>query len=322
MARRVSRKRQAKLESSKKKVEGSYGGSAFDDQSSGELRLSTGSLGMDELTGGGIPMGKITLLWGVESGGKTLVAQKVVASAQGTCTKCKTPIEHQPIMPPRGSSDKEAKEHREGVIQCPHCYTMYHKDLAPPLIYADMPGVEPEDTEGMDPDTRYCAKCGEHLSIEEFLPAGDVSDFELATSGPFRCECGACEPMIVSWLDFERTFDPKWSEDTGVITDELLYKKPSYGEEGLEVALQLIIDGAADVIVIDSVAGIVSHKELQDSLHDSNMGKTARLMASFLRKWEVVCAEAKRTHDIEPTLILINQVREKIGVTMGSPSRS
>jgi recombination protein RecA len=98
-----------------------------------------------------------------------------------------------------------------------------------------------------------------------------------------------------------------------VDVDSLLISQPDYGEQGLEIADRLILSGAIDVVVIDSVAALVPKGELEGEMGDSKMGLQARLMSQALRK---LTATINKTNTI---CIFINQLREKIGVMFGNP---
>ena len=93
----------------------------------------------------------------------------------------------------------------------------------------------------------------------------------------------------------------------------LLISQPDYGEQGLEIADRLILSGALDVVVIDSVAALVPKGELEGEMGDSKMGLQARLMSQALRK---LTATISKTNTV---CIFINQLREKIGVMFGNP---
>jgi recombination protein RecA len=95
--------------------------------------------------------------------------------------------------------------------------------------------------------------------------------------------------------------------------DNLLISQPDYGEQALEIADRLILSGALDVVVIDSVAALVPKSELEGEMGDSKMGLQARLMSQALRK---LTATIHKTNTI---CIFINQLREKIGVMFGNP---
>jgi recombination protein RecA len=114
-------------------------------------------------------------------------------------------------------------------------------------------------------------------------------------------------------IDAEHAFDNAYAQKLGVDVDNLLISQPDYGEQALEIADRLILSGALDVVVIDSVAALVPKSELEGEMGDSKMGLHARLMSQALRK---LTATIAKTNTI---CIFINQLREKIGVMFGNP---
>jgi recombination protein RecA len=114
-------------------------------------------------------------------------------------------------------------------------------------------------------------------------------------------------------IDAEHAFDNSYAKKLGVDVDNLLISQPDYGEQALEIADRLILSGALDVVVIDSVAALVPKGELEGEMGDSKMGLQARLMSQALRK---LTATINKTNTI---CIFINQLREKIGVMFGNP---
>ena len=118
---------------------------------------------------------------------------------------------------------------------------------------------------------------------------------------------------ICAIIDAEHAFDSAYAQKLGVDVDSLLISQPDYGEQALEIADRLILSGALDVVVIDSVAALVPKSELEGDMGDSKMGLQARLMSQALRK---LTATIAKTNTI---CIFINQLREKIGVMFGNP---
>ena len=118
---------------------------------------------------------------------------------------------------------------------------------------------------------------------------------------------------IVAFIDAEHALDPVYAKALGVDVDELLISQPDYGEQALEIADTLVRSGAIDLIVIDSVAALVPKAEIDGEMSDQQMGLQARLMSKGLRKL------TGSLNKYKTTMIFINQVREKIGVTYGSP---
>jgi recombination protein RecA len=118
---------------------------------------------------------------------------------------------------------------------------------------------------------------------------------------------------MCAFIDAEHAFDSAYAKKLGVDVDNLLISQPDYGEQALEIADRLILSGALDVVVIDSVAALVPKSELEGEMGDSKMGLHARLMSQALRK---LTATISKTNTI---CIFINQMREKIGVMFGNP---
>ena len=116
-----------------------------------------------------------------------------------------------------------------------------------------------------------------------------------------------------AFIDAEHAFDASYAEKLGVDTDSLLVSQPDTGEQALEICDVLIRSGALDVVVIDSVAALVPKSEIEGDMGDSHVGLQARLMSQALRK---LTGTINRT---KTSLIFINQIREKIGVSWGSP---
>src|SRR5580765_4263555 len=118
---------------------------------------------------------------------------------------------------------------------------------------------------------------------------------------------------MCAFIDAEHAFDSSYAQKLGVDIDNLLISQPDYGEQALEIADRLILSGAVDVVVIDSVAALVPKSELEGEMGDSKMGLQARLMSQALRK---LTATISKTNCC---CIFINQLREKIGVMFGNP---
>ncbi|MCL1932591.1 MAG: recombinase RecA [Candidatus Azobacteroides sp.] len=118
---------------------------------------------------------------------------------------------------------------------------------------------------------------------------------------------------IAAFIDAEHAFDRSYAEKLGVDVENLWISQPDSGEQALEIAEQLIRSSAIDIIVIDSVAALTPKAELEGEMGDSKMGLQARLMSQALRK---LTAAINKTNT---TCIFINQLRDKIGVSYGSP---
>ncbi|MDG2123574.1 MAG: recombinase RecA [Verrucomicrobiales bacterium] len=118
---------------------------------------------------------------------------------------------------------------------------------------------------------------------------------------------------LAGFVDVEHALDPQYAKKLGVNMDELLVSQPSSGEEALRIVETLVRSNALDVVVLDSVAALVTKAELDGEIGDSTVGAQARLMSAAMRKLTSLIAKARTT------CIFTNQIREKIGVMFGSP---
>ena len=116
-----------------------------------------------------------------------------------------------------------------------------------------------------------------------------------------------------AFIDAEHALDPIYAEAIGCDVNDLLVSQPDTGGQALTITNKLIESGALDVIVVDSVAALTPAKEIEGEMGDSFVGLHARLMSQAMRK---IVANLNNSKTI---LILINQLREKIGVMFGSP---
>lgn len=121
------------------------------------------------------------------------------------------------------------------------------------------------------------------------------------------------EGGIVAFIDAEHALDPSYAQALGVNIDELLLSQPDSGEQGLEIAGKLIDSGAVDLVVIDSVAALVPRAEIDGDMGDNHVGLQARMMSQAMRK---LSASINKTKTIA---LFINQLREKVAVSFGSP---
>lgn len=118
---------------------------------------------------------------------------------------------------------------------------------------------------------------------------------------------------LAAFIDVEHALDPKYAQRLGVNLGDLLVSQPSSGEEALRICETLVRSNALDVIVLDSVAALVTKQELEGEIGDSTVGTQARLMSAALRKLTALIAKARTC------CIFTNQIREKIGVMFGNP---
>ncbi len=114
-----------------------------------------------------------------------------------------------------------------------------------------------------------------------------------------------------AFIDAEHALDVGYAAALGVRLENLLISQPDSGEQALELTECLIATGALDLVVIDSVAALTPRAELEGEIGDHQMGLQARMMSKAMRKLTALVARTGCT------VLFINQLRQKIGVTFG-----
>ncbi|MFP4673808.1 MAG: recombinase RecA [Opitutales bacterium] len=115
------------------------------------------------------------------------------------------------------------------------------------------------------------------------------------------------------FIDVEHALEPRYAKLVGVDLENLMVSQPESGEDALNITETLIRSGAIDIIVIDSVAALVSKNELDGQMGDSTVGLQARMMSQAMRRL------AAAINKSQCVVLFTNQIREKIGVMFGSP---
>ena len=106
------------------------------------------------------------------------------------------------------------------------------------------------------------------------------------------------------WIDTEMSLDESWFRKCGVNPDLLLASQPENGEAAIAIA-RACMEAGVDLVVIDSIAGMVPSAELSD--FDKNpMGWLARFINDSLSR-----LMSRLKHG--SALVCINQQRSSIG---------
>ena len=115
------------------------------------------------------------------------------------------------------------------------------------------------------------------------------------------------------FIDVEHALDPRYAKVVGVDLENLMVSQPESGEDALNITETLIRSGAVDIIVVDSVAALVSKNELDGQIGDTTVGLQARMMSQAMRRLTAAISKS------QCIVLFTNQIREKIGVMFGSP---
>jgi len=223
-------------------------------------RIPTGIWSLDKATGGGLPVGRFTQVFGWESTGKTTLYVRAIAEAQRICGNCYQPAE-----------------------------------------------LGPGEVITIDPLTNKVVSVESQVVVD--------------------CPCGHPRSLTMAWVDQEGTWDPAWATAHGVFPERLIMSWPEFAEEAVDIVEGLILSRSADIVVLDSVAAMSPSVEVKDSAQDfsGHPGTHARIMGTALRKWNSAIQSMNRiarSQDDEyrvPSIWLVNQLREKIGVKFGNP---
>jgi len=268
---------------------------------------------MDAAMGGGFQAGGFHLLWGWEAGGKTTTALKALSNAQKMCAKCTTFIQPSLLVEPIDEPDEWLSKR----WQCQSCFAPYHEDERPISSLYDWTKEEGGDTKGIDKAHVICVECGVHGSKDDvFGKLGEKDNWD-RIEGDANCECGANEPSIGLFVDFEGRLDLEWAQALGVDSSRMLLEEPEYGEAGVDVIRECIGQGVVDFVVIDSISHITASAEIDATSEDAVVGTSARLVNRFLRQLPGLQHRARNDWGVRPTVIGINQVRHKIGTFGG-----
>jgi recombination protein RecA len=115
------------------------------------------------------------------------------------------------------------------------------------------------------------------------------------------------------FIDVEHALDPRYARVVGVDLEKLMVSQPESGDDALNITETLIRSGAIDIIVVDSVAALISKQELDGQMGDATVGSQARLMSQAMRRLTAAISKSNCV------CLFTNQIREKIGVMFGSP---
>ena len=234
-------------------------------------RIQTGIFIIDYATGGGIPVGRMTMIYGQSSSGKSSMLAKIAASAQRQCRAC-----HGPVI-------TETKE------------------------------VKVEQAQRAPDGTVDVVK----VSVPREIPIDCVNQCRVApASGDDKKKKKAVWPgrMNVVWIDAEGTFDYKFYTGFGVDCDDVYVVTTDYGEQAVDIADAAIRTGECDLLIVDTIAHLVPKVEREASAEDMQVGAQARMVNKALRVWTGSLNEIEAQGTFDCTIVLVNQLRQKIGI--------
>lgn len=292
------------------RYKGKYTALASDTSAFAMERLPTGILAVDAITYGGLPKGRIIIFWGEWSAAKTFTSFKTVARTQRTCRQCLTYMEDKGTK--RTVLDQETGE------------ILFDGDEAAAFI------GKVDRMEKLDEKKRTSEKGLDDSETSELHGLKIWYGKSPAKEKPFRIteernivcpKCKCTEGLTAVWTAIE-DFEPDFARMAGVDLSSLMVVRSEYAEQAIDISAEVLRSGKCDLMVIDSVAMMAPAKEIEESAEKWQQGLAARLINKALRRWTAgqTVVDIESEAGTKPTLILINQVREKIGVFYGDPS--
>ena len=131
--------------------------------------------------------------------------------------------------------------------------------------------------------------------------------------GHAAAECQKAGGTVL-YIDGEHAVDKNYFKKLGVDTTKMLIAQPSCGEEGFNIAMEMINTGDIDLVIIDSDSSLIPKRQLDGDVGDSTIGYKARLNSNAYPKLKGALSQ----HNV--CVIVISQYREKIGVMFGNPT--
>ena len=279
-------KRLAKLkEEINKKYKGNYVVLASDPSAFEIQKLPTGVFALDVVSYGGVPKGRISILWGAYSSGKTSAALSLVGRAQRTCRDCSA------FMQITGVENSIIDEESGEVIVAHADYDENVKKLK---------GLE--TYRGLSADGALPKKDEDKFAeLTKWFNASSLKDKTIrqVAEKKYLCpECGKDEPMTAVWMDVEGVFDRKWASNFHVDLESLWVVRPTYAEQVVDITDHIIRSGECDLIILDSVAAMVPTKEIEDSVSGDSWVTVLRrsddkVSVTTVAELEKVFSEAK-----------------------------
>ncbi len=156
---------------------------------------------------------------------------------------------------------------------------------------------------GLSSVQRMCRFCGKPLEIIDLF--GEVHEVD--------CKCGKRERGVGLWIDGEHVFDPEWASQWGVNCDDVLLLEPESAEQAIDVIDKAIRTRQCDLVVVDSIASLTPIIESASAAGDQQMGIAAKLFNKACRKWTAGFNSFGLLAKTKCTMLLINQLREKLG---------
>lgn len=113
---------------------------------------------------------------------------------------------------------------------------------------------------------------------------------------------------MTAWVDMEQTFDKGYAAKLGVDLKRLwLVENPKTAEDVADATKRFVESGLCSLVVLDSIGGMISKKEMQKEADEDTVGLVAKVVTRMVKQ----VSPMGRSNGT--TTLVINQVRSNIG---------
>ena len=250
------------------------------------LKLPFGILELDWRTGGGVPMNRITRLWGKPSSLKSTTCLRLVRNAQAFCRHCKRPLVEMVDGPNCNCPDPRWS------LMDPLQFGLLDKESMVAIQYGELPPVCGE-TDEEQTGVKLPGKDGKKVLVE-------------------FCQTERCEPFRCLYIDTEGSIDEAWAKANGVDTSLLLLVGGNWAEQVLDLTDDLIMSNEVDLIILDSLDMLTPGETLQKALEQTpQVAAKAGVMTRAMQKWTSAINAGGLMNRYTPTTVIVSQVRAK-----------
>lgn len=124
------------------------------------------------------------------------------------------------------------------------------------------------------------------------------------------------EGALGLYFDVEGATPTSWLQTLGIDLEKIDIVNASLSaEQNFDAIVEAVNADCYTYIIIDSLAGLLPKQELEGSIEKDYVGTVSRVTSKGLRK--IINALSKVEKG--PTIIFINQLRDKVGVMFGNP---
>ena len=253
------------------------------------IKLPFGILELDWLTGGGVPLNRITRIWGKPSSLKSTTCLRLVRNGQHFCRHCKLPIV---INPNNGDMDCACPKPRWTLADLTQFNVLSEANYEDSfkLLAGELPANAERGGVG-----------------QAFLPIvgsnGKKTKIEFVTTD-------RCEPFRCLYIDSESSIDEAWARANGVDTSLLMLMGGNWAEQVLDMTEDIILTNEVDLVIIDSLDMLTPGDTLVKALSQTpRIAGKANIMARAMQKWTSAINAGGLLNRYAPTIVIVAQVR-------------